>query len=93
MAPREINSALRHYVIRGTAPRTRLRMVCVRSGTAMKTPKNASAAAHASSCPVDNSTGPCGGFSSGVSLLHRSPALGVSGVNLLKSRCTQAASL
>ena len=47
-----------------------LRMVWVRSGTAKKTPKNASAPAHASSCPVDSVTPPCGGFSSSVSLLR-----------------------
>jgi len=40
----------------------------VRSGTAMKTPKNASAADHSSSCPVFSTTGPLGGFSSGDSL-------------------------
>lgn len=40
----------------------------MRSGTAMKTPKNASAADHSSSCPVFSTTGPLGGFSSGDSL-------------------------
>mmetsp|Transcript_7635 Transcript_7635/g.22605 ORF Transcript_7635/g.22605 Transcript_7635/m.22605 type:complete len:311 (+) Transcript_7635:1794-2726(+) len=47
-----------------------LRMVWVRRGTAMKTPKNARAAAQASSWPADSLTGPCGGFSSDVSLLR-----------------------
>jgi hypothetical protein len=45
----------------------------VRSGTAMKTPKNASATDHSSSCLVFSTTGPYGGFSSGVSLPCASP--------------------
>ena len=41
-------------------------MVWVRRGTAQKTPKNAKARDHRTSCPYDSTTGPSGGFCSTV---------------------------
>lgn len=43
-----------------------LRMVWVRRGTAQKTPRNAKARDHRTSCPYDSMTGPSGGFCSTV---------------------------
>ena len=43
-----------------------LMMVCVRRGTAMKTPKNASPRDQSSSFPGDSTIGPNGGFCPGV---------------------------
>ncbi len=43
-----------------------LRMVWVRRGTAQKTPRNAKARDHSTSCPYDSMTGPSGGFCSTV---------------------------
>ncbi len=54
-----------------------LRMVWVRKGTAQKTPRNAKARDHSTSCPYDSMTGPSGGFWSTVMI----PIAGITPTN------------